>query len=407
MTFVPKKNPNVFRPKGDPIPTVGGWEQLEKLGEGGQGVVWKVRKTTELDKDAIDQYKKFCSAISQLPSTGEAEKKANRMNEIREFIKGMVGETESVGAMKILHSAEEARDATGAAERMGREIRAMAEADHPNLLKIIEYSMDDLRYVSEFHPGGVLSTQLERTSGNVVAALESIRPLVEAVDTLHQSGQVHRDIKPDNIFLSDSVGLILGDFGLVFFDDDKTRYSATFENVGSRDWMPGWAYGMRIEDVRPTFDVFSLGKIIWSMISGQPILQLWYYDKPSNDLETRFPDQPEMALVNDLLSKCVVEDESNCLSDASELLKEVDNTLNRIRVGAGILSSSVKRGCPVCGLGSYSMAVDRNITAAGNFGIQGRGMQTFRIFACDMCGHVQLFSCPNGPEADPPTAWAD
>ena len=56
--------------------------------------------------------------------------------------------------------------------------------------------------------------------------------------------------------MDDNNNLILGDFGLVFYsDNDKPRVSKTFENVGSRDWMPGWAYGKRVEEVNPTFDV--------------------------------------------------------------------------------------------------------------------------------------------------------
>jgi hypothetical protein len=41
-----------------------------------------------------------------------------------------------------------------------------------------------------------------------------------------------------------------------------------------RDWMPAWAQGVRIEDIRPSFDVFTLGKLLWSLVSGQPKLRL-------------------------------------------------------------------------------------------------------------------------------------
>ena len=86
---------------------------------------------------------------------------------------------------------------------------------------------------------------------------------------MHGKGLVHRDIKPENIFVDESEQLVLGDFGLVFFmDRDRTRLSDAYENVGSTDWMPGWATRMRIEEIKPSFDVFSLGKTIWSMVLG-------------------------------------------------------------------------------------------------------------------------------------------
>ena len=50
---------------------------------------------------------------------------------------------------------------------------------------------------------------------------------------------------------------------MAFKMEDEDRITETFENVGSRDWMPGWAMGM-LADVKPNFDVFSLGKLLWS-----------------------------------------------------------------------------------------------------------------------------------------------
>src|SRR6185436_16604940 len=128
--------------------------------------------------------------------------------------------------------------------------------------------------------------------------------LVEGVATLHRSKQVHRDIKPDNIFVASDGRLVLGDFGLVFFEDDgHTRVSDTFENVGSRDWMPLWAQSMRIDEVEPNFDVFCLGKTLWYMVNGGGKLLAWYFEDPKFDLGRRFPNRPEMRHMNILLGK--------------------------------------------------------------------------------------------------------
>jgi len=63
-------------------------------------------------------------------------------------------------------------------------------------------------------------------------------------------------VKPANVFIADDGHLVLGDFGLVIQPGSRDpRLTDTYENVGSRDWMPGWAMGMRMDDVRPSFDV--------------------------------------------------------------------------------------------------------------------------------------------------------
>ena len=274
MSYAPRENPSLQEGQ---IVRAGDWEKLRKLGEGGQGAVWYVRQARQVDEATAQLYSDFCEAIAALPATDSLISKAEQMNKVRDFVRSLVNEEEKTGAMKVLHKPEKARNADRARERMKREIDAMADTSHPNLLRILAHSSgEELWYVSEFHSSGVLSENLNRYQGDPIATLTCVRRLIEGVSTLHKKGQVHRDIKPENIFLGSDGELILGDLGLVYFESDRTRYSGTFENVGSRDWMPAWAYSKRIEEVRPTFDVFALGKVIWAMISGKPVLPLWY-----------------------------------------------------------------------------------------------------------------------------------
>ena len=260
--------------------------------------------------------------------------------------------------------------------------------------------------MSEYHEHGTLHDSPDRFKGDVGAALHAFRGLVSGVAELHNENIVHRDIKPQNVFLGQDGSLVLGDFGLVFFEDpEKSRLSGTFENVGTRDWMPPWALSLRIDEVKPTFDVFSLGKLLWSMISGEPVLQLWYFAETRFNVEELFPKARYMALANSLLEKCVVEQEEDCLPSAAELLAEVDSVLRTIEVGGDVIDSSVQRTCRVCGRGEYSLKInhDAHPTAFQNFGLRPAGKQTFKVFVCTNCHHVQLFSAT---AKRPPPAWA-
>ncbi len=375
----------------------GRWEKIEDIGEGGQGKVIRVldKQKVQLDLHA------FTEAIqrSQQPVNRDI---MEDWKKIRKGITEIVRAENPVnhGALKILHSPNEARNFEDAEERLKRELKAMQQADHQNLLKVVDYNLEEKWFVSKYYPNGTLKDRSNWFTGQVERALTAIRPVVAGVARLHRKGFVHRDIKPENIFIDEREQLVLGDFGLVFFEDPgHTRISGTFENVGSTDWMPLWATRMRIENINPSFDVFSLGKTIWSMVSRDPILLLWYHRNPEFNLEKMFPDRSEMALLNDLLDKCVVQYEENCLENTGLLLNEIDSLLGALRLDADIMSDS-ERPCRVCGFGKYQLRANRNHTDIYNFGFEPRGGHAFKIFACDNCGHVQLFSCQH--DSDPP-----
>jgi hypothetical protein len=48
----------------------------------------------------------------------------------------------------------------------------------------------------------------------------------------------------------------------------ETRLTGTFSNVGTKAWMPQWAMHARVEELRATFDVYALGKLLWSVVRG-------------------------------------------------------------------------------------------------------------------------------------------
>lgn len=376
------------------------WKIVGFIGEGGQGKVYRVRKIdagSDLQSTIIDSLTGLTSGIVTKGIDKHYEEFSSALLKMVEM--NLPSEQ---AALKVLHDPEQARDVRLADTRIKNEITVMSENLHGNLVRILDVDPDYKWYVSEFYPNATLGDKREMFKGNFAKALKAIRPLVEGVAMLHERGYVHRDIKPWNIFLNSSNDLILGDFGLVYFADNQhTRFSETNENVGSRDWMAPWAMGIRIEEVKPTFDVFSLGKVLWSMVSGQPILRLWYFDEDQFNVDKMFPDSRAINFANKLFEKCIVEKEEKCLSDASALLKEIDNILSMIVLNADLIDLNSERMCKVCGRGTYKLVVNEDTLGTHNFGFDPVGSRQMKIFTCSYCGNVQLFSY----EGKPPPAW--
>ena len=132
--------------------------------------------------------------------------------------------------------------------------------------------------------------------------------------------------------------MVLGDLGIVFFDDPaRTRVTDSYENVGSRDWMPGWAMGMKVDEIRPSFDVFCLGKLLWFMISGRSLLRLWYHHREEYELEKMFPKDEAIKWARLILDKSLVEHQEDCKVSSAELLNLVDEVLHAVKRHAQVV----------------------------------------------------------------------
>ncbi len=321
------------------------WEKLsdEPLGSGGQGTVYLV-----CDKSKFDKEKASIILQESIPYMGAAVPVEQKQLHSERLIKAVgeiffMNDSSSWGALKVLKT-HEARDPERSKERMRREIDAMKRLSHPNLVRILDVDPDYEWYVMKHYQRGTLTHNRDHYTGDLERTLHDFYPLLDAVASIHNEGLVHRDIKPENIFIDDDGTLVLSDFGLVYeLDESGERLSGTEENVGTHAWMPAWGMDVRVGPT-PAFDVFSLGKVLWWMISGKGNLQLWYYDRGQFNLETLFPENHLMKLVNKVLAKCVIEEEETCLLNASQLLSEVNNCMSLV--------------CQKCGKGSYDMLPD-------------------------------------------------
>jgi serine/threonine protein kinase len=323
------------------------WKVLKELGSGGQG---RVSLVVDRDKDPIKRI------VEPLKGLVPGANREDELEELRrrfgdallDFVRGRYG----LGALKQLTNPTE--EATARLKIEAHIYETVADA---HLLRIIDKKIDENWIVTEFQPNGTLSDRLESFKGHALTALRAIRPVVNVLAKMDASAFVHRDFKPGNIFIGNDGEFVLGDAGLAFYQDlSGSSVTQTYENVGTREYMPAWAYGQKTE-IRPTFDSFSVGKVIWAMIAGRPACPLWYVFKDEFNLVKLFPEKTEMLWINELLGKCVVEEEEKDMKllDAQKFLSEIDSTIDAIEANAtpAAYLRRVKRRCRVCGEGFY------------------------------------------------------
>ncbi|MCC6796390.1 MAG: protein kinase family protein [Candidatus Hydrogenedentes bacterium] len=370
---------------------------MKELGSGAQG-----RVSLVLDKTKTRRAEACYTLQSSIPYIGgiatDEARRGHAQNIVNSILDLIAAEKQDYqGALKELHKPTEGPVDQKEIARIHNEIALMKTVAHSNLLPILDANPDEFWFVSKYFASSTLHSNLSNYKGSISKSLKAFRGLVDGVRYLHEKGIVHRDIKPKNIFVAENGDLVLGDFGIAFFQDDqRTRLTDTFDQAGSRDWMPAWALHGRVDDVKPNSDVYSLGKVLWSMLAGRERLVLWYILRDGNNLETLFPNDDNMRLINDLLRKCVVEDEENCIPSAIVLLEEVDKLLKMLALGGEILRDDLKRHCRVCGEGQYLLRANREQVKLSNFGLEVRGSNTYKFFVCNACGHVQLFFFEDG-----------
>ena len=154
--------------------------------------------------------------------------------------------------------------------RFVKEGKAAAKLNHPNIVTIYAADVYDGRpaIVMELVEGATLSDLLEAGSLSPSEALSVLDQLLDAVGYAHDHGVVHRDIKPDNIFVSAEGRVKLADFGIARVEDAAaTRATVVGTVLGTPGYLsPEQAVGGAV-DARS--DLFSVGVVGYEMIAGE------------------------------------------------------------------------------------------------------------------------------------------
>ena len=159
-------------------------------------------------------------------------------------------------------------------EEMGRrfvaEGHAAAKLNHPNICTIFNADVYDgyPAIVMELVDGTTLSDLLDRGPLASIEALSVLDQLLDAVGFAHGKGVVHRDIKPDNIFVTSDGRVKLADFGIARIDGgEATQVTMMGTVLGTPGYMsPEQAQGLPADG---RSDIFSVGVVGYEMLSGR------------------------------------------------------------------------------------------------------------------------------------------
>ena len=166
-----------------------------------------------------------------------------------------------------------ARETVDRRERLEREAKVLSRLDHPAIATVYDIDTDGDRQflVMEFVRGVTLGERLASGPLPEAEALAIAQQMAEGLAAAHEQGVVHRDLKPANVMVTVRGHVKVLDFGLAAcFDEEPTTASRdrtrTVELVGTVPYMaPEQLFGQPI-DLRT--DVFSFGAVLYEMVTG-------------------------------------------------------------------------------------------------------------------------------------------
>ncbi len=279
-------SPTRLAPSTDVLPEVEGYEILERIGQGGMGVVYRARQ----------------------------------------------GGLERLVALKVIRGGIHA-----APEHLARfriEARAVARLGHPNVVQIHDVGRSaGVPFVAfELLEGGSLESRVAGTPQPERVSAELLVVLARAMGVAHRAGVVHRDLKSANVLYAADGTPKIADFGLAKRLDEDDGQTQTGQVMGSPSFMaPEQAQG---GEVGTLADVYSLGAIFYEMLTGRPPF------KGSSAMETLFQvihDEPVSPLklrpglsrdLETIALKCLAKEPARRYESADALADDLDRYLS-------------------------------------------------------------------------------
>jgi serine/threonine-protein kinase len=168
-------------------------------------------------------------------------------------------------ALKILN--RELLDDLEIRERFEREVRIINNLEHAAIVPVYEVGHDhnQLFFVMRYMSGRSLRERIRNCSLSLSQMAHILQRVAAALDYAHQRGVIHRDLKPDNILFDEYNNAYISDFGIAKLMQSTQLTSSGI--IGTPTHMsPEQAKG---EDVDGRSDIYSLGVILFEMLSGR------------------------------------------------------------------------------------------------------------------------------------------
>ncbi|WP_237568598.1 protein kinase domain-containing protein [Mycolicibacterium lacusdiani] len=224
--------------------------------------------------------------------------------------------------------------------RFQREARAVARLKHPGLVSVYDQGLDGRHafLVMELVEGGTLRELLEERGPmppHAVAAV--LAPVLGGLAVAHRAGLVHRDVKPENVLISDDGDVKIADFGLVRAVAEA-KITSTSVMLGTAAYLSPEQVGTG--DAGPRSDVYAVGILAYELLTGATPFTgdnalAVAYQRMDNDVP---PPSAAIAGVpsqfDDLVACATARDPDDRFADAQDMAAELDDVVTELGLPA-------------------------------------------------------------------------
>ena len=175
-------------------------------------------------------------------------------------------------------------------DRFKREAKTAANLNHPNIVQIFDWGIEDEPYfVMEYIEGNTLTSIIAKNRTISLSDILFIGAQVSSgLHAAHQKGLVHRDIKPGNIMITPDGKVKVTDFGIVSLQNEESDITKTGSILGTASYIsPEQAQG---KPVSIESDLYSLGTVLYELITGKAPFS---GDSPISTATKHLTEKPE------------------------------------------------------------------------------------------------------------------